>query len=174
MELDKIKDKLPEKLYAAIAASGIAELRPSQVKSVEAGKLAGELLERMTTKGEVMPPHYPFPFWDHRSIMDELESTMNTTEFLSSSQEKQKIVLEFWDRCRNQLAEIMERQQSAATEQATQSAVAQATQQAAAQAAAEAIQAARGQIQAAVGEAPQAQEQFARAQAESGGQGEPQ
>ena|SRR3989338_3396781 len=44
MELDKIKDKLPEKLYAAIAAAGIAELRPSQVKSVEAGLLDGKNL----------------------------------------------------------------------------------------------------------------------------------
>ena len=44
MELDKLKDKIPEKLYAAIAASGIAELRPSQVKSVEAGLLDGKNL----------------------------------------------------------------------------------------------------------------------------------
>ena len=44
MELDKIRDKIPAKLYAAIAAAGIAELRPSQVKSVQAGLLDGKNL----------------------------------------------------------------------------------------------------------------------------------
>ncbi len=44
MELDNIKDKLPAKLYAAIAAAGIAELRPSQVKAVQAGLLDGKNL----------------------------------------------------------------------------------------------------------------------------------
>ena len=119
-----------------------------------------------------MPPHFPFPFWDHRSMMDEMESTMNTTEFLSMSPDIQKIVLEFWNRCRTQLSEIMERQQSAANDQAIQNSVAQATQQAAAQAAAQTIESARGQLQAAVGQAPQAQQQFAQAQAEAEGQGQ--
>lgn len=41
MHLDTIKDKIPQELFEAIAASGVKELRPSQVKSVNAGLLEG-------------------------------------------------------------------------------------------------------------------------------------
>lgn len=44
MNLDNIKDKIPEKLYDAIAAAGVTELRPSQEKSVNAGLLEGKSL----------------------------------------------------------------------------------------------------------------------------------
>ena len=44
MLIDKIKDKIPQKLYDAIAVAGVTELRPAQVKSVKAGLLEGKNL----------------------------------------------------------------------------------------------------------------------------------
>lgn len=44
MHIDKIKDKIPPKLYDAIAAAGVTELRPAQVKSVHAGLLENKNL----------------------------------------------------------------------------------------------------------------------------------
>ena len=41
MHLDQIKDKIPSKLYEAVAAAGVTELRPAQVKSIHAGLLEG-------------------------------------------------------------------------------------------------------------------------------------
>ena len=42
MHLDQIKDKIPSKLYEAVAAAGVTELRPAQVKSIHAGLLEGK------------------------------------------------------------------------------------------------------------------------------------
>ncbi len=44
MHIEKIKDKIPQKLYDAIAAAGVSELRPAQVKSISAGLLEGKNL----------------------------------------------------------------------------------------------------------------------------------
>ena len=44
MQLDKIKDKIPQKLYEAVVAAGVKELRPAQVKAIEAGLLEGKNL----------------------------------------------------------------------------------------------------------------------------------
>lgn len=44
MHIDKIKDKISQKLYDAIAAAGVSELRPAQVKAVNAGLLDGRSL----------------------------------------------------------------------------------------------------------------------------------
>lgn len=44
MHIDKIRDKIPQKLYEAIATAGVSELRPAQVKSVSAGLLEGKNL----------------------------------------------------------------------------------------------------------------------------------
>ena len=44
MHIDKIKDKIPQKLYEAVATAGVSELRPSQIKSVNAGLLEGKSL----------------------------------------------------------------------------------------------------------------------------------
>ncbi len=44
MRVDLIKDKIPAKLFGALVAAGISELRPSQVKSVKAGLLEGKSL----------------------------------------------------------------------------------------------------------------------------------
>ena len=39
MHIDKIRDKIPQKLHEAIAAAGVSELRPAQVKAISAGLL---------------------------------------------------------------------------------------------------------------------------------------
>ncbi|MBI2176082.1 DEAD/DEAH box helicase [Candidatus Woesearchaeota archaeon] len=44
MHIDMIKDKIPHKLHEAIAAAGVSELRPAQVKAVDAGLLDGKNL----------------------------------------------------------------------------------------------------------------------------------
>lgn len=44
MQLVGVKDKLPSKLYEAISAAGVTELRPAQVKSVHVGLLEGKNL----------------------------------------------------------------------------------------------------------------------------------
>lgn len=44
MSLEKIRDKIPQKLYDAISGAGIIELRPSQLKSISAGLLEGKNL----------------------------------------------------------------------------------------------------------------------------------
>lgn len=44
MNIDGIKGKIPQKLHEAVAAAGVAELRPAQVKAVDAGLLEGKNL----------------------------------------------------------------------------------------------------------------------------------
>lgn len=44
MHLDKLRDKLPQKLHEAVAAAGIAELRSAQEKAINAGLLDGKNL----------------------------------------------------------------------------------------------------------------------------------
>ncbi|MBI2580514.1 DEAD/DEAH box helicase [Candidatus Woesearchaeota archaeon] len=44
MRIDKIRDKIPTKLYEAVSGAGVAELRPAQVKSISAGLLEGKNL----------------------------------------------------------------------------------------------------------------------------------
>lgn len=44
MHIDKLRDKIPQKLHEAISAAGVAELRPAQVKAVDAGLLDGKSL----------------------------------------------------------------------------------------------------------------------------------
>ncbi len=44
MHMDQIKDKIHQKLHEAVAAAGVTELRPAQVKAVDAGLLDGKNL----------------------------------------------------------------------------------------------------------------------------------
>jgi hypothetical protein len=105
------------------------------------------LVERLW-QGEEIPPHLPMPFWNLRVIMDELESEMATTEFLSASPSIQQGFVAFWNKCRTFLIEASQRRQDGMQQQQIQGAVAQAAQQAAAKAAAEAIDAAMDQMKA--------------------------
>jgi hypothetical protein len=141
------------------------EARESQYR-----KLGMSLVERLW-QGETLPPHLPMPFWNLRVIMDELESEMATTEFLSASLEIQKGFVEFWNTCRKLLVEASQRRQDGMQQQQIQGAVAQAAQQAAAKAAAEAIDSAMEQMKASESIAGNAPEALAQAMAQQGGQG---
>jgi hypothetical protein len=125
-------------------------------------KLGMSLVERLW-QGQQIPEHLPMPFWNLRVIMDELESEMATTEFLSASVPLQQGFLQFWNRCRTILVEASERRESGMQQAEIQGAVAQAAQQAAAKAAADAIDAALQQFQASAAIAPQAPQALAQA-----------
>ena len=138
------------------------EARESQYR-----KLGMALVERLW-QGEVLPEHLPMPFWNLRIIMDELESEMATTEFLSASPPIQQGFVGFWNKCREHLVAASERRASGMEQQQIQGAVAQATQQAAAKAAAEAVDMAMEQLKANQQIAPQAPEVLAQAMAQRG------
>ena len=133
-----------------------------EAKESQYRKLGMELVARLE-QGQPLPEHIPMPFWNLRVIMDELESQMATTEWLSASAELQEGFVEFWNRCRQILLEASERRQQGAQQSQTASAVAQATQQAAAKAAAETVDQAMEQIRAAEQVAPQAPAQLMQA-----------
>ena len=128
-------------------------------------KLGMSLVERLW-QGQQLPEHIPMPFWNLRVSMDELESEMATTEWLSASPEIQQGFVQFWNKCRQFLVEASDRRQDGAQQQQVQGAVAQAAQQAAAKAAAEAIDMAMDQMKESQKIAPQAPEALAQAMAE--------
>lgn len=128
-------------------------------------KLGMSLVERLW-QGQQLPDHIPMPFWNLRVIMDELESEMATTEWLSASPEIQQGFVQFWNKCRQFLVEASERRQDGMQQQQVQGAVAQAAQQAAAKAAAEAIDMAMDQMKVSQQIAPQAPQALAQAMAE--------
>tara|TARA_R110000824_G_scaffold27843_3_gene94090 strand:- start:1101 stop:3302 length:2202 start_codon:yes stop_codon:yes gene_type:complete len=125
-------------------------------------KLGMSLVERLW-QGQQLPDHIPMPFWNLRVIMDELESEMATTEWLSASPEIQQSFVAFWNKCRQFLVEASDRRQDGMQQQQIQGAVAQAAQQAAAKAAAEAIDMAMDQMKESQKIAPQAPEALAQA-----------
>ena len=135
-------------------------------------KLGMALVERLW-QGEQIPEHLPMPFWNLRVIMDELESQMATTEFLSASPELQQGFVAFWNRCRQMLMQASERRSQGMQQSQVQGAVAQAAQQAAAKAAAEAVDVALNQVQASQQVAPQAPQELLQAfmQQQQGPQG---
>ena len=133
-------------------------------------KLTMSLIERLW-QGTRIPEHLPMPFWNLRVVLDELEASMATTEFLSASPEIQQGFVEFWNRCRNLLVKASERREQGMAQSQIQGAVAQAAQQAAAKAAAEAIDAALDQTRASQEIAPQAPQALAQAMAQQGPRG---
>ena len=137
-----------------------------EAKETKYRKLAMSLSERLW-QGEVLPEHIPMPFWNFRVIMDELESEMATTEFLSASTQIQQSFVAFWNKCREYLVKASERRDQGQQQSQIQGAVAQAAQQAAAKAAAEAIDMAMDQFKASQEVAPQAPEALAQAMAQT-------
>jgi hypothetical protein len=133
-------------------------------------KLAMSMVERLW-EGQTLPEHLPMPFWNLRVIMDELESSMATTEFLSASTQIQQGFVEFWNRCRQILVKASEQREQGMAQSQIQGAVAQAAQQAAAKAAAEAIDMAMEQMRASQEIAPQAPQALAEAMAQQGQRG---
>jgi hypothetical protein len=106
-------------------------------------KLAAELIARIW-KAEPVPPVQPF--WKHTEMLDELESAMATTEWLSASQAIQQAFIDRWQQHMTFLNQMADQQQQAMRDHAVQVAVAQATQQAAAQAASATVTSSREQI----------------------------
>ena len=88
------------------------------------------------------------PFYDHPSMMDELEDAMATTEFLKASPQIQARFAERWQQHGFFMQQEAQAQQRAMQGQMIHTAVAQATQQAAATAAADAVDQAREQVDA--------------------------
>lgn len=88
------------------------------------------------------------PFFDHNSMLDEMEAAMATTEYAEASTPVRQAFENVWERHRNFLAQIQESQMQAVQSQMMNGAVAQATQQAAAKAASLATDAAIQQIHA--------------------------
>lgn len=110
-------------------------------------ELARHLIGRLWD-GQPLPDEVPYPFWDHDTVLDELEAAMATTEWLEASSETKQNFIAFYERCRQFLAAIQDSQVSAAQQQMQQSAVAQTTQQVAAKVAATTVDAALDQIHA--------------------------
>jgi hypothetical protein len=137
-----------------------------EAKESQYRKLGMELVARLQ-QGQPLPEHIPMPFWNLRVIMDEVEASMATTEFLSSSPEIQQGFVGFWNKCREILSKASEQRQAGMQEQQVQGAVAQAAQQAAAKAAAEAIDMAMDQLKASQEIAPQAPQALAEAMAQT-------
>lgn len=98
--------------------------------------LAGKLIARIW-QGQTLPP--VLPFWDHGSMMDELEHAMATTEFLEASPPIQQLFFDRWKQHNDLLQQAAQQQQQAMQGQQMQSAIAQATQMAAAKAASETV-----------------------------------
>jgi hypothetical protein len=100
-------------------------------------KLAQEIIKMMWEAKPVPPVQ---PFYDHKAMLDELEDTMSTTEFLKASPQVQSLFHDRWTQHATFLQQEAQAQQQAMQGQAIHNAVAQATQQAAAQAASMAIE----------------------------------
>lgn len=108
-------------------------------------KLAVELI-KMLWEAKPVPPVQPF--YDHKSMLDELEAAMATTEFLKASPQVQQLFGERWQQHSAFLQQEAQNQQMAMQSSAVHSAVAMATQQAAATAAADAVKEAMAQVHA--------------------------
>lgn len=109
-------------------------------------KLSLEIIEMLWDTKPNIPP--VMPFYDHHVMMDELEASMATTEYLRASQPVQQGFINRWTQHQQFLAQQAQQQQQAIQSHMVHQAVAQATQQAAAQAAAGAVHEASAQIQA--------------------------
>jgi hypothetical protein len=108
--------------------------------------------------GKPVPP--VMPFWDHPSMMDELEACMATMEWIDASQEIQQQFLQRWQQHQQFVAQAAQQQQTFMQNQMVQGAVAQAVQQAAAQAASATVDAVMGQLLTQAQTIPQTEDQI--------------
>lgn len=106
-------------------------------------KLSNEIVSFLW-KGQPVPP--VMPFYDHSVMLDELEATMATTEFLKASPPIQQGFIQRWEQHSAYLQQEAQNQQQAMQGHMIQGAVAQATQMAAAKAASEAVDSTRAQM----------------------------
>lgn len=121
-------------------------------REAQARKFAQQLIEKMW-KGERIPP--VMPFWDHEPMLDELEASMMTTEFLSASQQIYEIFQDRWQQHVTFLQQRAQQQEASMQNGMMRSALANATQQVAAKTAAEVTDAAQQQIRAGINQAGQ-------------------
>lgn len=112
-------------------------------KEAQSRKFAQQLIKRLW-EGQPVPP--VMQFWDHEPMLDELESEMMTTEWLSASPQVQQLFIDRWNQHSFFLQQRAQMQQSAMMNQAIQTSVAQATQQAAAMAAADTVNSTQQQL----------------------------
>lgn len=108
-------------------------------------KLSQEFI-KMLWEGVQPPPVQPF--YDHSSMLDELEDSMTSMDFIKASPQIQQLFQNQYAQHMNFLMQQAQQQQQAMQGQMIHTAVAQATQQAAAQAAAEAVHQAMTQVHA--------------------------
>jgi len=108
-------------------------------------KFAQQLIEKLQ-KGENVPP--VMPFWDHEPMLDELEASMMTTEFLSASPQVVKLFQDRWQQHVTFLQQRAAQQEQSMQSGMMRSALANATQQVAAKTAAEVTDTALAQIRA--------------------------
>lgn len=114
-------------------------------REAQGRKFAGEIIAKLW-RGEPVEP--PMPFYPHGIFMDELESAMMTSEFVSSSPPIKNGFVTQWNLHREVLQTQADAAAKGAEAQQVQQAVAQATQQAAAITASETVKQAMGQVQA--------------------------
>lgn len=128
-------------------------------------KLAQEI-NKMIWEGKTdIPPVQPF--YDHKSMLDEMEDSMSTTEFLKASPKIQQLFGQRWSEHSAFLQQEAMAQQTAMQSGMIHSAVAQAAQQAAAMAASDAVHEANTQVRAQAG--LPTEQYLARAQSQSAG-----
>ena len=134
--------RLDKSKIAAFLNEGdfVREGRESQSR-----KFAQQLIEKLW-RAEQVPP--VMPFWDHEPMLDELESAMMTTEFLSASPQVYQLFQDRWQQHVNFLQQRAAQQEQSMQNGMMRSALANATQQVAAKTAAEVTDTALAQIRA--------------------------
>lgn len=119
--------------------------RQSQYRTL-AQHLIGRLWEGQPLSTSM--PEVPYAFWDHLTILDELEASMATTEFLEASAVVKTEFVTLYEKCRAFLAAVQDAQAQAAQQQMMNSTLAQVSQQTAAMVAARTVDTAQQQIDA--------------------------
>lgn len=120
-------------------------------KESQSRTFAQQIIEKLWVAQDVPPV---MQFWDHEPMLDELESEMMTTEFLSASQPVQQLFIDRWNQHSAFLNQRAQMQMESIQSHVIQGAVAQAVQSAAAQTVSETIQASKGQIAAQIQQTP--------------------
>lgn len=121
-------------------------------------KLGAELVGRLW-RGEPCPP--VLPFYNHATMMDELEAAMASIDFLQASPPIQAAFVQRWEQHQQFLQQMASIQQQTIENQMVHGAVAQATQQVAAETAAETARAGVAQVRAQVAAASGVQQTMA-------------
>ncbi len=132
-------------------------------KEAQSRKFAQQIIE-MIWQTKPIPP--VLPFYDHEPMLDELESSMMTTEFLSASMPVQQAFQQRWQQHVTFLQQRAQSQEQSMQNGMMRSALANATQQVAAKTAAEVTDAALQQVKAGLGAAMQPPNPLEQLQAE--------